>query len=243
MVACSPRPYSRHRRYPFVRAVFIAVLLTGFTPASAFAQLSESKHWGVAVSFTPKWEAMDRFHDVFVEEEGSSIEGTEFTIGIARGSMRGGDWGVSFVRKPFKDGLTFSETTSDCDPAFGCFINTRTLVFRKVYLRGVEYHWSKPVVTFADRVQIGVNISAGAGFVEGDIEETFDLAAPPPAPGHRDTVVGPAKDTLWPVYPLVKAEAQGSVVVAPGLKVQVSGGFNFPGIAARVSAVYLIGAR
>ena len=242
MVACSPRPCSSRSQYSFMLVFFVAVLLTSIAPVPAFAQLSESKHWGVSVSFTPKWEAMDRFRDVFLEEEGT-IEGTEFTIGFARGSMRGGDWGVSFVRKPFKDGSTFSETSMDCVPEFGCFSSTRTLVFRQVYLRGVEYHWSKPFVTFADRVQVGMNISAGAGFVEGNIEETHELTAPPPAPGFQETFVGPAKDTLWPVYPLFKAEAEGSVAVAPGLKVKVSGGFNFPGITARVAAVYLIGSK
>ncbi len=242
MVACSPRPRSSRFLFSFVPALFAAVLLMTLVPVSAFAQLSDSKHWGVSVSFTPKWEAMDRFRDVFVEEEGT-IEGTEFTIGFARGSMRGGDWGVSFVRKPFKDGSTFSETSTDCEPAFGCFTSTRTLVFRQVYLRGVEYHWSKPFVTFADRVQVGMNISAGAGFVEGNIEETHELTAPPPAPGFHDTFVGPAKDTLWPVYPLIKVEAEGSVAIVPGVKVKVSGGFNFPGITARIAAVYLIGSK
>jgi hypothetical protein len=220
--------------------MLLSVVLAGVMPAPAHAQLSTSSHWGVNVSFTPTWKALDNLKEVFVEEEGT-IEGTEFTIGIARGSMRGGDWSVSYVQKPFKD-TTFVESEQFCDFGPSCLTSTRTLAFQNVMLKGVEYVWSMPFVTFANRVQVGINVGAGAGWVHGTINETHDLVQPPFPPSH-DEFSSPAKDTLWPIYPLGKVEAMGSFVIAPGLKVKVSGGFNFPAASFRIGAVYLIGAN
>jgi hypothetical protein len=43
-------------------------------------------------------------------------------------------------------------------------------------------------------------------------------------------------------FPLGKVEAAVAVIVAPGLKVRASGGFNFPGKAVfRLTGVYLFG--
>jgi hypothetical protein len=216
------------------------VILAGVMPAPAHAQLSTSSHWGVSFSYTPTWKSLDTFKELFVEEEGT-IEGTEFTIGIARGSMRGGDWSVSYVHKPLKDS-TFVESEQFCDPQFGCDTYTNTLAFQDVLLKGVEFVWSKPFVTLANRVQIGINVGGGAAWVHGTIVETFDFVSGPPFPSSsQEVVTGPAKDTLYEIYPLGKVEAMGSFIIAPGLKVKVSGGFNFPAASFRIGAVYLIG--
>jgi hypothetical protein len=210
-------------------------------PAPAHAQLSTTSHWGVSVSFTPSWKTLDSLKQVFVDGEGT-VEGTEFTIGIARGSMSGGDWSVSYVHKPIKD-QTFVEIDQSCEQV-GCFTNTRTTTFQDVLLKGVEFVWSKPIVTLGNRVQIGVNVGGGAAWVYGNIEETNDFTAPPGFGGSRhDVFTGPASETLWPVYPQGRVEAMGAFIVAPGFKVKASGGFNFPAASFRVSAVYLIGAK
>lgn len=81
--------------------------------------------------------------------------------------------------------------------------------------------------------------------------ETCILAAPsadhpPPNRAHFLCQVfeEPATDVLFPVVPLIKVEAAGAVILAPGLKVRVSGGMNYPSKAAfSIGAVYLIGAR
>lgn len=241
MIACSPRSFVRRVPPLIARVVLLSVVLAGVVPAPAHAQLSTNSHWGVNVSFTPTWKSLDQFKELFVEEEGT-IEGTEFTIGIARGSMRGGDWSVSYVHKPLKD-TTFVESEQSCESQF-CYTSTNTLAFQKVVLKGVEYVWSKPFVTFANRVQIGINVGGGAAWVHGTIVETHDFVSAPPFPSSsHDEFSGPAKDTLYPIYPLGKVEAMGSFVIAPGLKVKVSGGFNFPAASFRIGAVYLIGSN
>jgi hypothetical protein len=240
MIACSPRSFARSARSLVPKFLFLVLVVAGI-PAPVQAQLSTTSHWGVGVSFTPTWKPLDNLKEVFVEEEGS-LEGTEFTIGIARGSMSGGDWSVSYVQKPIKD-TAFVESEQFCDP-FGCETHTRTLAFQDVLLKGVEFVWSKPIVTLANRVQIGVNVGGGAAWTHGTIEETFDHVRTGQFPfSSQDVVTGPAKDTLWPVYPQGKVEAMGAFILAPGLKVKVQGGFNFPAASFRVSAVYLIGAK
>jgi hypothetical protein len=71
----------------------------------------------------------------------------------------------------------------------------------------------------------------------------------PPPPRTTTEVFGdifssPADETLYPVVPLLKLEAQGAILVAPGLKLKVSGGLNSPSQAAfRIGVTYLIGAQ
>jgi hypothetical protein len=236
---CSPATRAERVWKLVPRAIFAIVIVIGAIPSVALAQATDSK-WGVSVSFTPSWKALsDLQREHFIEGEGT-IEGTEFTIGLVRGSTLGGDWGVSFVHKPIKD-VTFSESTQDCQPQFGCTTSTMTQTLRDVLLKGVEYHWSKPFATFADRVQVGLNVGGGVAFVSGTIDTTFDLINPPPFPVFHQEFSDPASDTLWPVYPLIKVEAQGAVIVAPGLKVKVAGGFNYPSASLRIGVVYLIG--
>ena len=123
MIACSPRSFARSARSLVPKFLFL-VLVAGM-PAPAHAQLSTTSHWGVGVSFTPTWKPLDNLKEVFVEEEGS-LKGTEFTIGIARGSMSGGDWTVSYVQKPIKD-TTFVE--SDCVANNGLLPENHTAQF------------------------------------------------------------------------------------------------------------------
>jgi hypothetical protein len=52
-----------------------------------------------------------------------------------------------------------------------------------------------------------------------------------------------AKDEWLAIFPLAKLEAEGAVILAPGLKVKIAGGLNFPSLGARVGVVYLIGAN
>jgi hypothetical protein len=250
-----------HRIHSFVYALASIALLMGVQPSRSYAQSTDS-HWGVSASVTPSWKASEgTIKESLLNFEGEgTVEGTEFTIGFVRGSTRGGDWGVSFVRKPFKDGSGTTLVEDD-------FRQTRTT--QDVFLQGVEFHWAKPFVTFADRVQIGVNIAGGIAQPKGDILETQSVPfeIPPGVPGSFaqqicqsytemgitcvlsggqlvTTELRPAKDVMYSAVPLVKLEATAAVILAPGLKVRFSGGLNMPSNAAfRIAAVYLIGAR
>jgi hypothetical protein len=54
----------------------------------------------------------------------------------------------------------------------------------------------------------------------------------------------PATDVMYSIVPLIKAEAQGAVILAPGFKIKVAGGLNFPSVATvRIGLVYLFGAN
>jgi hypothetical protein len=67
----------------------LSSLLVGAIPAPALAQGNES-HWGVNASFTPQWSLMEPLRKIMFDE-GGTLAGREFTIGIVRGSSRGGD--------------------------------------------------------------------------------------------------------------------------------------------------------
>ncbi len=223
-------------------------LLFGSIPAVAVAQLSEDSHWGVSASVTPTWKSHERLLELLFGLDGEGeIEGSEFTVGLVRGSMRGGEWGVSFVRKPFKNGGTLVEGGEpDCFENF-CSSHTSTKVMQDVALRGIEFHSFIPFVTIADRVQIGVNVGGGIGFPEGTIIETEQSTFSDPLFGsdtNTDTFVSPANEVMYKYVPLAKAEVQGAIIVAPGLKIKISGGLNLPSSTSfRIGVVYLIGAN
>jgi hypothetical protein len=159
-----------------VRGLAIGAVLFAFPQfASAQSDNERQARWGVGFSFTPTWEITDQLTNLFDLDEGESLSltGTELTIGVVRGSTRGGDWGVSFVRKP-----------------------------------------------------IGFNAQGPTGFRQVREEEA-----------------APAEEELFAYLPLFKLEAEGDIVLAPGLKLKVAGGFNFPAYAFRIGASYRFGAE
>jgi hypothetical protein len=128
-------------------------------------QGTDDSHWGVAASSTPTWTLAEPIRKVLFEGEGT-MKGSEFTIGLVRGSTRGGDWGVSFVRKPFKDGS--GDTTSDLQ----CFITpaqplcatvTKSTLTQGADLNGVQVHWFIAFATIKNRVQVGLNVGGRVG--------------------------------------------------------------------------------
>lgn len=249
MSACarSSRP-----AFPSARTTTFALMLTCLLPASSAAQGDDDPHFGVGGSVSPFWKSRSDLVATVGLEDVGTIEGTELSIGFVRGRTRGGDWGVSFVRKPFKD-TTSSITesgTDECGPSCSSsFSQTRTTAFENVYLRGIEVHWSPAFVTIGGRVQIGMNIAGGIAVPEGTVTETFDTTTSSTFQGQTftnhftDSHSSPAKDVLFSKVPLFKVEAQGAVILAPGLKVKVSGGLNNPGLGIRIGAVYLFGAN
>jgi hypothetical protein len=232
----------------------LTFVLIGLFPHPAFAQLSDTSQWGIGVSFTPAWESEETWRKIFIEGEGE-LEGKEFTIGIIRGSASGGDWGISFVQKPFKDGLTIVErdeyASDPCTPQ-NCSSGstTQTSIMRDVKLTGVEFHWFKPFVTIANRVQIGINIAGGIAAVKGTVDETITFENVNTFNGQTfrssdsDTFLQPAEEALFRYWPLGKVEAQTAIIVAPAAKIKVSVGMNFPAqIAFRVGGIVFFGSN
>jgi len=230
----------------------VVVLL--MLPAASSAQTGKETHWGVRVSFAPSWEINNQVRKLlFEDDEDGTISGSEIGVGFVRGSRLGGDWGVSFVRKPWDDGSGSMSTNQDCfnQAQTICRPRTESTLTQGVYLNAVEIHWFARFVNIKERVQIGLNVAGGIGSVKGNVISTTDRFEPtafnqqgPTAfrQVHEEEILL-AKDELLPMFPLFKLEALGSVTVAPGLKVQVAAGANFPAYSARIGVVYLFGVR
>jgi hypothetical protein len=232
------------------RAALSCALAFAAGVGTAHAQNTTASHWGASVSFTPQWKAHGELQELLWAEGDGRIEGSEFTVGIVRGSTTGGEWGVSFVRKPVKDGVTITRITEDSDSQFSVH-QTQRLVFQDVYLQGVEFHSFIPFATIKNRVQIGINLAGGIARTRGSIEETFEMISEFHLPNgdvitnaDSSSNVFPADVIVYKYQPLGKVEAQAAFIVAPFLKIKAGAGFNMPSaVCFRMGAVLLIGAR
>jgi hypothetical protein len=227
-------------RFPPVAAVVLVCLLA--IPTSVLAQ-SEKSHWGVVVAFTPEWSvASGVFEDLF-ETKPNDLTGSEFQIGIARGRTQSGDWGVSLVRRKVKEGSTIGAREEQCDTGGsntqGCFIFGDVYAYNDVMLTGFEVHKYLPFVTIKRRLQIGINFSGGMGVYSGTATQThydsesvfvppnsFRIVEKPPV-----TTPGIEAKTLFVMenVPLGKLELAVAGILAPGLKVRIGYGLDFPG--------------
>jgi hypothetical protein len=235
------------------RVLVLALVL--LLPTSVFAQ--DESHWGVAVSMTPNWKVPDKFKMFFDAETSMDIKSKDFSIGIARGRTLGGDWSVSYVKKSFKDGSFADSTEVQCDNFVpGCFTFGSRRTLRDVTVTGIEAVKFIPFATIKDRVQIGLNVGGGIGSLKGSLDvREFDVVTTCNNQGRctgRQTETAFTADVkdednglyALPMYPLGKVEIAAGVILAPGLKVRVSGGLDFPGTRMfAITGVYLIGAN
>ena len=254
MLRCSPGASSQRGRSLLVRVSDLfafAILVSLVTATPAFAQAKDQpKHWGVGFSFTPQWTANTLFQELLLKGEDPPVEGDEFSFGVVRGSVLGGDWSVSYVRQRIKDGFTSTITESETGADYS-YSSTSTFTYEGVYFDGVEVNVFVPVKTFKNRVQVGFSVGGGVGFPRGTIHEVVDSTntfpgfnGQPITTTNHDEFTDPAEDVLLPIQPLGKVEAMGAFIVAPGLKVKVSFGMSMPSATAfRIGAVYLISAR
>jgi hypothetical protein len=212
-------------------------LVLALLPATAAAQISRS-YWGVSGGFIPDWKVPSSF-EFFFDADEVDVSGSEFHIGVVRGRMAGGDWGVSFVRKRLSDGLRVGRNIgSEC--AFcGTFLTTTD-----TKLNGVEVHKFVPFGTIKDRVQIGMNFSGGVGTLKGTVnQQVIGLNGTTNETVEAKTLFMPG-GTEFDVMPLGKVELAVAGILGPDLKIRVSGGFNMPGYSKfHLTVVYLIGAR
>ena len=231
-----------------VLALAFFLLMTSAAPV--FAQASEPpSSWGVFANFAPTWKGNTNFTEIFLVEGEGTVEGSDFSIGLARGKTLGGHWGVGYTRKKYKDDTTivFSDSGGDANSSYS---STETTVFRNVYVDSIEFFRFIPFTTIKQRFQIGLNVGGGAGFPKGTIDQTFVYTSRFTQPNGQvqvqtdtDFESGPAKDVILPIQPLFRLEIVGALIAAPGLKVTFGGGLNAPSTAAfTIGAVYLIGA-
>ena len=204
----------------------------------------QDSHWGFSFSYVPVWSHISAFDEVW-EATPVDMEGSEFRVGIVRGRDMGGYWGVSFVSKMIKDGSIIAEEDFDFG---GGTVPGDFAVFNGVSIAGVEWEGFKPFVTIRDRVQIGLGWGAGVGWFQGTVEvHEFELEFV--GPGNAVVITETIEEALAKetyrisVMPLARIELAAAVILAPGLKLLASGGFNFPATQIiSVSVSYIFGA-
>ena len=211
-------------------AGLLSALALAMVPGEAGAQDRDS-HWGVSFGFTPRWSASQSTMPVGVlwdNVDELDLSGSALRAGIIRGSELGGDWGISFVRRRFRDESVI-DFTSAGDARY---------VTDGVSLTGVEIHRFSPFVTVGGTVQVGLEYGGGVGTLAGDVIATnrADIGVVDVADALREHGI--------PIVPLARAELAAAVIAAPGLKVRIKGGFNFPGLQTfSVTINYLFGSR
>ena len=243
------------------RILFLVAIISLALPLPAYAQKApKNPRWAVSFSVTPSWHIAPFIENAIADDDESiNFRGSELTIGFGRGSRRGGDWGVNFVRKPFKDGLISESFDTSCfSPSPGqnlCNNGHETKIANGLMLTGFEVHWFIAVARIKDRVQLGVNLAGGIANVKGTIRTINDgsewrFVQNPNGFGGTNVLTpvheeeeSPASEELMKKFPLIKVEIEGGVILTPALKLQVAGGLNFPSNSVRVLVLYLIGGK
>ncbi len=207
------------------RWVGSAALLTvvASTPAEAqFLEAFQATGWGVHLSYTPAWEAPDQFRYFLGADEIVDWKGSDFSIGFARGRATAGEWGLSFIRQQVETDslICLGAEAAGCHDPLEATEGLR--------LQGLAFHWFTPLARFAgNRVQIGVNAGAGAGWYDGSVLRPAGAAGPVDA---ADVLRfgGPGGTDGIPV-PVFRIELAVGGAIAPGLRLMASGGYGLPG--------------
>lgn len=235
--------------------VLVFVFLQFAFAGRAHAQSAEDR-WGVTGTFVPKWAAMDDLKILWDDAQSLDYEGSEFRIGLLRGKHLGGDWSVTYLQRNVKEGSTIDSTSTSPGPSgqplrYGSFY---TVGQTPVKIRGIEGQKFSPLATIKNRAQIGLVFGGGIGWYHGQMtarnyDVTYSNGPPPTFPlivTQKETAtVVEAKDVFAISFvPLGRIELAGAALVAPGLKIRVSGGFSFPNTQVfAVTVNYLFGVR
>jgi len=193
-----------------------------FAQAPAGTSPGKPWHWGFTASVAP-WQAGDMFRSLY-EAKTLDFSGNEFRFGVTRGSTRRGEWALTYVRKTIAEGSTFVTA-----------VDRRYELGPRVVVKGFMAEQFAPVATMR-RAQIGFVLAAGVGQVTGKATQT-------PAGVESDV-----RDVLTifarpqPYHPLGRFEVAAAFAAAPGVKLRLSGGFDWPG-STRLSltAMYFFG--
>lgn len=234
---------------PVIRSLLLAFAFLCGTGSLVFAQ-STASHWGILFSVTPEWEIPKEAKELFIGEP-HDLRGREFRIGFVRGRSLSGDWGLSVVRRAFKDGATFSSLREACFGSFGCGPEGVQQELHDGILTGIELHKYMPFGTIKKRAQIGLQVSVGVARLEGTVQEFRYSPFVTNSTGHIIGVSSTQPPQLLDEYPaedafIIKPVPTGGIelavagIVTPYLKLRVSGGLSFPGYhRVAVSLVYL----
>lgn len=241
------RPWCVSFRRVTAIAVVIVVLSALAAPAVALAQTKpeEPSRWGASFTFIPKWSiptgdsalaALGELMATGADEGGANVEAKDFRIGVVRGKRLGGEWGVSFVKRSYKDGSTQGAVSQQCFQGSGpqpCFLfGSEYTYVSGVTLTGVEVNKFIAVATIKQLVQIGVDVAGGIGSMKGTA--TLREAGTDFVNGQtvQTDVTGPVEPSeLYAFDPelIGRVEFVVGATLPQGLKARISLGINFPG--------------
>ena len=186
------------------------LVLTAGSAEAQFLETFDERLWGVQGSFTPTWNSLEQFRNILGADSLQDMQGSEWSIGFARGRMSGGHFGVSMVRQRMKGGTV-------------CFSDDCITVSDATRLQGIEGNWFlAPGSPFAgERVQVGANVGLGAGWYQGKVQ------TPDGEADAADWLSFQGGDSI-PVL-MFRVEFAVAVRVAQGLKVMGQSGYGLPG--------------
>ncbi len=155
-----------------LKAFCISVLLVFQLVAAAGSAEAQSStpRWGVTGSFVPQWDVLSDLKILWKDAESIDYEGSEFRIGLLRGSDLEGDWSVTYLQKNVKD-TSVIDSTSSGDfsgvPFRQGSLYSIEASNQPVKIRGIEGQKFSPLATIKNRVQIGLIFGGGIGWYEG----------------------------------------------------------------------------
>jgi hypothetical protein len=216
-------------------------------------------HWGVVFSATPSWYLPSFLVNSLASDGGSAVVvGRQFAIGVVHGNARRGDWGVTFIHQPVKDGSRISDSDSECGfsngpLSGGCFNTSGGGISKGVAFEGVQVHKFIPFALIKRRAQIGIELAIGYAKLTGTVVKTSsDVAA---VQFNQKTGLSTGLLTTTVTNEDVSAEILGSMpigrvtvvgawIVNPAIKVRWEGGIIFPGQSfSTIAVTYLFGAH
>ena len=222
------------------RALLLAMLIAYAVPAAA----QDETRWGLTGSFVPRWEFLHFIEDAM--ERDVDLKGADLTIGIIRGRMLGGEWGVSFVQRRIDDdSVVMQQESLKCVARSGLpdvCARGAFHVTSDAAMSGVQVHRFFPLGTIAERVQIGAVLTGGVARLRGDAQEVREhlQVTLNPATGSTSVAVASESSTvdareifddtgLDEYIPIGGIEGAVAVLIGPALKLRVSSGASFPG--------------
>jgi hypothetical protein len=204
------------------RLLVLSVALTAFPSVSA-AQLPNN-HWGIAASVAP-WQAGDQFKALY-DARALDLSGRDLRIGLTRGHTLGGEWAFLYVKRTIAGGAT---------------LNRRGLIYE--FQPGVEVKAFMAerygaFGTFGRRVQIGGVLAGGVGQAQGTarrLSDGLDFEA-------AEVLTLFAQEVKFQL--MLRAEIAVAFRLAPGAKLRVSGGVDWPGTTVvTVTGMYFFGEK
>jgi hypothetical protein len=215
------------------------------TPApSSGSSNSKTSHWGVLFSATPSWYVPSSITDKIASGGGAAtVVGTRFTIGIVRGRAMSGDWGVTFVHEPVKDGSNAFSSDTSCGFANGpisggCFNTSGAGKAQGVKMNGVQVHKFIPFGMIKRRVQVGIELAGGIGKLSGTLQKTssdITNVQRNPKTGQQTALLTTTVTTedvtaeLPGKVPLGHLAVVAAAIINPAIKVRWEGGMLMPG--------------